>query len=275
MLDILNSLLNSVFGVLFFLFKKLDPFWGMLVISLVTGIVMLFVFKATSDQKGIKRAKNLVKGHFLAIRLYRDDIGLMFDTMKNIILSNLFYLSKSFRPMLFLLVPVSLILIQLGSRYEWRPFKVGETIIVSLNLADAGADVDLSRVELALPTGLKIDIPPVRINDPKEINWRMTALEPGEYDLTFKYDDRTVSKRLYVEGDLISIASNIGRSFSVTLMNPGEKSIPKPSFASAIAVRYPKRDFHLFGFEVHWLVAFFVLSLIAAFSFKGFLGVEV
>ncbi len=163
MLNILNYFFNIIFNVIFFPFKNMDPIWGMLVVSFVTGIVMLFVFKATSDQIGIKKAKNLVKGHFLAIRLYRDDITLMFVTMKNIIMSNLLYMKKSFRPMLFLIIPVGVILIHLGTRYEFRPFKVGETIIVSIRLDDKIQDLNLNNVVFELPDGLTSDMPPVRI----------------------------------------------------------------------------------------------------------------
>lgn len=276
MLDIFNSIVNTIFGLFFLPFKNASPLWGMLVVSFITGIVMLFVFKATSDQLGIRKAKNLVKGHFLAIRLYRDDIALMFDTMKNILLSNLLYMKKSLRPMLFLLAPVAIILVQLGSRYEFRPFKVGETIVVSLRLAHGSDDVNLNQVELALPSGLTVDMPPVRIDALNEVNWRVKAVQAGEYDLTFKYEGLAVTKRVYVKDALLPIAPQIGQdNVAVTLMNPAEPSLPASSFASGISVVYPRRDSEFFGFHLHWLMAFFVFSLIAAFSFKGFLGVEV
>jgi hypothetical protein len=276
MLDTVNGLFNAIFSLLLWPFKNLHPIWGMLVISFVTGIAMLFIFKATSDQSGIKRAKNLVKGHFLAIRLYGDDIGMMFDTMKNIVLSNLLYMKKSLRPMLFLLVPVGIILIQLGSRYEFRPFQVGETIVVALQVDDLERKVKLSDVHLEVPAGLTTDMPPVRIDQLREVNWRIKAEKPGTYRLVFKYNGQTVEKRLEVVKALVAVAPSVTRaSFFTTLLNPAETSISEAAFASMISVLYPKRDLMFWGCNLHWLVAFFGFSIVAAFSFKGVLGVEV
>ncbi len=246
----------------------------MLVISVVTGVAMLVIFKATSDQNAIKRAKNLVKGHFLAIRLYKDDIGLMVDTMKNIIVSNLLYMKQSLRPMLFLLVPVGIILIQLGVRYEFRPLKVGEAVVVSLRVEDAA--VELADVRLDLPEGLELNIPPVRVEQLREINWRLKATQSGVFNLAFKHGDHVVDKRLQVVDALAPVTAQVAKhDIGVTIMNPAESSLGEASFASLVSISYPVRDFELWGFSLHWLVAFFVISLIAAFGFKGMLGVEV
>ena len=276
MINFINSIFNLIFGLLFLPFQNASPIWGVLILSAITGVLMLFVYKATSDQAGIKQAKNRVKGHFLAIRLYRDDISIMFDTMKNIILSNLAYMRKSLRPMLFLSIPIGIVLVQLGTRYEFRPFKVGETIVLSLGLADVTPNMDLARVELDLPEGLVVDMPPVRIVDLREVNWRIKAEKAGTYEIAFRYGKDEVTKTLHVVDKLVPISSTRAQNdLAVSLMNPHESTLDGSSFASAVSVFYPSRGLDLFGIESHWLVAFFVFSLIAAFSLKGALGVEV
>jgi uncharacterized membrane protein (DUF106 family) len=274
MFDIINSLFSGIFNFLFFPFKNLNPVWGMLVISLVASVVILLILKATSDQAGIKRAKNLMKGHFLAFRLYRDDIGLMLDTFKNMLLSNLLYLRKSFKPILFFIVPVVTIIIQLGVRYEYRPFRVGEPIVVTLQTDDLAEKVALSRVELELPEGLTSEIPPVRIEQLREINWRLHAEKPGVYDLVFKYNGSVISKRIEVEQPLVAVSQTLEQPSYSTLINPAEKSLPAANFASAVSVLYPKRDFSVIGINLHWLVAFFVFSFVMAFGLKGVFDVE-
>jgi uncharacterized membrane protein (DUF106 family) len=276
MIDFLHSIFNSVFGLLFLPFRDTNPIWGVLIISAITGVLMLFIYKATSDQAGIKQSKNRVKGHFLAIRLYRDDISVMFDTMKNIILSNLAYMRKSLRPMLFLSVPIGVILVQLGSRYEFRPFEVGETIVLSLQLDDTVEDVDFSKIEIELPDGLELDMHPVRIADLREINWRLIAKKSGTFQLRFRFQGSEATKTVQVVDSLVPVASARAQNdLSVSLMNPHEATLGEGEFASMISVGYPKRQFEVMGTETHWLVAFFVFSLIAAFSLKGVLGVEV
>jgi len=273
-MNIVNSIISALFGILFLPFQGLAPVWGMLAVSFITGILMLLVFKATSDQKGIKRAKNLVKGHFLATRLYKDDISVMFETIGNIIKSNLAYMQKSLRPMLVMMLPVGAVLIQLGVRYEFRPLQINETSVVSLSVDDAS--VKLQDVTLELPEGVTLDMPPVRIEPLREISWRIRAKKQGRYKLIFRYEKNIIEKELQVSESLIPLAAAISSNdIGTAVMNPSEKSIPEHTFASMVSIAYPQREFQAFGFSGHWLVAFFVFSLVAAFGFKGFFGVEV
>ena len=182
-METLNRILNFLFDGMLRLFAGLDPAFGLLAISVITGILMLMVFRYTSDQKGIKKSKNLVKAHFLAIRLYKDDISQMLTTIKNIIVSNLLYMSKSIKPMLFMLIPVGLVLIQLDSRYEHRPFKVGESTIVTVRLGSVSSDLQaLSNLSLSAPDGIKIETPVVRIPGKSEACWRIRMEKEGSYD---------------------------------------------------------------------------------------------
>ena len=274
-MEIISTILNSFFGFLFYPFKTLDPVWGMLFVSFATGIVMLLIFKATSDQAGIKTAKNKVRGHFLAIRLYRDDLGLMFGTVKNLFICNFLYLKKAFRPMLFLIIPVGIILLHLAGRYEKRPFQIGETTVLSLRLTENTAWEQLKKVEIDVPDGLKLETPPVRIVQRSEISWRIRIEEQGEYWVAFKLDDHVVKKKIVVNEILLPLDSKVTQSsFSTLLSNTDESSLPEPGPFLTIEMAYPKREFDMFGFELHWLLSFFLLSLISGFAFKRFLRVE-
>jgi len=274
-MDIFNSIINFIFNILFLPFKNLDPVWGMIVISFLTGIVMLLIFKVTSDQKGIKRAKDLVKAHFLAIRLYRDDISLMFETMRNILASNVGYIKQSMRPMLFLIVPVALILVQLGVRYEFRPLQVGESTVLTLRLQDNATLDDLKNVELDLPDGLTLAAPPVRIETLQEISWRIEAGKTGVYDVGIRLGDKRVEKRIHVVAELVQVTPRVANDLTTPLMFPGERTLDNTTFAAAISLNYPRRDFTFFGLEIHWLIVFFVLSVVFGFAFKNVMGVEV
>jgi len=274
-MEIISTILNSFFGFLFSPFKTLDPVWGMLFVSFATGIVMLLIFKATSDQAGIKTAKNKVRGHFLAIRLYRDDLGLMFGTVRNLLISNFLYLKKAFRPMLFLMIPVGIILLHLAGRYEKRPFQIGETTVLSLRLTENTSWEQLKKVEIDVPDGIKLETLPVRIVQLSEISWRIRVEEQGEYWVAFKLADHVVKKKIVVNEILLPLDSKVTRSsFSTLLANTDESSLPESGPFLAIEMTYPKREFDMFGFELHWLLSFFLLSLISGFAFKRFLRVE-
>lgn len=273
-MDLFNTVISAIFNLLFAPFKE-APVWGMVVVSIVTGIVMLYVYKITSDQARIKRAKNLVKAHFLAIRLYRDDLSLMLDTMKNILASNGYYIKQSIRPMLFLILPVGLILIQVGTRYEYRPLKPGETTLVTVRLNGYGSFDRLRQVELLLPEGVVMEAPPVRIEQLQEVTWRVRAEATGEHDLRVRVGEQTVRKGLLVLNAVTPVSVEIASdSFLTTLLNPSEASLSDASPVRSVGIGYPKRDFEFLGANLHWLIPFLVLSILAGFAFKRLMGVE-
>ena len=275
-MDIINRIFDTVFDVIFAPFVEIDTIWGMLAVSFFFFFLMLLIFKATSNQSGIKKAKNRVKAHFLAIRLYRDDIGLMFETMRNILASNGQYLKTSMRPMLFLIVPVALVLIHVGARYEYRPLEVGESTVVTAQLDKSVSEESLRAIDLILPEGLIVETDPVRVVQLREISWRIKAVKEGTYQIGFRGgDNRVITKQIVVKNALASLSPQVAKSnLAVTLLNPSEASLPDDSHFASIFVQYPVRTFELLGFASHWLVAFFLFSLLFAFSLKGFMRVE-
>ncbi|KPK36115.1 MAG: hypothetical protein AMK70_03465 [Nitrospira bacterium SG8_35_1] len=56
-MNFIFTAINSFFRLMFYPFENLTPVWGMIWISLVTGIVMLGIFRLTSNQRGIKKSK--------------------------------------------------------------------------------------------------------------------------------------------------------------------------------------------------------------------------
>ncbi len=50
------------------------PLLLVLAISIVIGLLMVIVFRYTSDQKAIGRAKDKLKAHLLAVRLFQDQL---------------------------------------------------------------------------------------------------------------------------------------------------------------------------------------------------------
>ena len=57
---------------------------------------------------------------------------------------------------------------------------------------------------------------------------------------------------------------------------PIERPLPAAAGIRSFEVRgWPRRELRVAGLAVHWLVGFFVVSLVAGFAVKGIFGVEV
>jgi len=273
-MDFFNHLMCAFFDVVCAPFKHLHPLWGLLALSVVTGVIMLLIFRLTSNQKGIQKVKNRIKAHFFEIRLFNDDLGLMLEAQKNILKANFTYMKYSLKPMLFLIVPVVLIMIQLSVRFDRHALNVGESAIVKLAFKDSASFEE--NVMLKVPEGVEIETPPLRMLEEKEIDWRIKAERRGTFDLEFELNSGIVTKRLVV-GDKVARLSvkRVSASLLQQLLYPAEKSIPEDVGVDHIEITYPAIDYIFLGLNIHWLVIFFVVSIAAGFMLKGFFRVEI
>jgi len=270
-----NFYLSHLFDLLLSPFKTVAPLWPLLIFSLVTGIIMLIIFRYTSNQKGIKEAKDKIRAYLYEIRLFKDDLGIQLSAQKNILIHNFRYMRHALKPMLFMIVPVVLILVQLEGWFGNRPLKLGESTIVSVNFSE-DYNNDLSGVTLQTDEGILVETPPLRIPTEREINWRVRANHIGEHVIRFNVSGTTFKKSLIVsDGQLTRVSRMIASGFWDNLLYPGEQPLAKNSPMNKIEVDYPSRSIEILGWHIHWLVAFLILSIAFGFAFKGLLKVEI
>jgi uncharacterized membrane protein (DUF106 family) len=280
---IFNSAFGKIFSLIFFPFRGMSPWVGMILISWLTALLMLFIFRFTSNQAGIRRVKNKIKAHLLELRLFKDSLRLSFKAQGNILRYNLKYISYSTKPLLVMIIPLVLILIQLNVWFGYEALTPGQETILKIKLAE-GYDPLETKLALEPSSGFKIQTPPLRIEEEREIDWRLQAREKGVHDLTFIVNGQRLTKKLAVTQKPLSKISTlkVRRSFVNELLNPGEPPFPKNSPIKAIEVKYPVKDMKLFGWGIpwllgipSWLIVYFVLSIILGFVFKGVFKVEI
>ncbi|MFH1680671.1 MAG: hypothetical protein ABIH26_08510 [Candidatus Eisenbacteria bacterium] len=264
---------TAAFDGLIGLFGRMNPMVGLLVVSVVTGVVMLVIFRYTSNQRAIARQKELIKAHILEIRLFKDDLRMQFAAQRRILVENLRYMRYAVAPMLVMLVPVLVILIQLDVRYARRPLLPGESTLLRVAVEEG---VDLSSMRLEAPDGVVVETEPIRIPDRGEVNWRIHAEKEGSFDLAIAAGPKRAVKRLEV-GNRLTKLSEVRDHAGVLAVwaRPAESPLPGESPFRALTITYPERDLRIWGIGAHWLLVFFVVSVVFGFAIKGFVGVEV
>ena len=90
-----------------------SPLAIVIVVSLVIGLVMVVLFGYTSDQKAIGIAKDQLKAHLLAVRLYRDQIPVVMGSYGKILRGTGRYLKLAFMPLLYVIIPITLLMVQI------------------------------------------------------------------------------------------------------------------------------------------------------------------
>jgi hypothetical protein len=177
-------------------------------------------------------------------------------------------------PLLVMIIPVSLILAQMGLWYQARPLSVSdEPVMVRLRLNESLQGFPSVRLEpsevFRKTTG------PVKIVTKKEVLWELKPLKKGVHELVFDVDGEKYTKQ-FVVGDgfmkvsLLRPGMNLGDLF----LHPLEKPFTKDSPVSSIEIAYPERDSKVCGTD-WWIFYFFICSMVFAFAFKPFLNVRI
>lgn len=237
---------------------------------------MLFIFHLTSNQEGIKKAKNKIKAHLLEIRLYKDSLEISLKAQGKILLTNLKYISHSTKPMLVMFIPVILILVQLNFWFGYESLKPGESVILKVKLEPEYSALDTA-ISIDASPAIQIETSPLRIEEDSEINWRFSAKEKGIHNLNILIKGQKITKKISVDQRALSKISPLKyqSNFFKQLFYPAEAPIGKEFPVKSVEVTYPERRMNFLGLGVHWLIAYFALSIIFGFAFKGVFKVEI
>jgi hypothetical protein len=267
-----NRLLTGLFDLFFRPFLGLAPIWGLLAISAVTGVLMLWIFGKVSNQQAIGAVRDRIRGHLLGMRIFGDEPSLLLVLLGRSLRATATYMKHALLPMLVMLVPVALILVQLNLRFAARPLEPGERTVLTVTLRDPpGA----APVELEAPRGVLVETPGVRVASLREVSWRIRAEQPGEYRLLVHAGDAQTAKRLRVGPEWGNVSPlRTARGLDL-LLYPGEPPIEAGGPVESVRLSYDSLPIRLFGFQVNWLVTFFIASIACGFALRKRLGVEI
>jgi hypothetical protein len=173
-------------------------------------------------------------------------------------------------------IPVVLILIQLNFWFAYASLEPNEPVLLKIELEESIDPLETD-IRLQPATGLTIETPPLRIEEEGEVDWRISFTEAGVHTLDIVVGSEHLSKTVTVAGRPLSPISprRVEKRFWDELNNPIEPPLDKASAVSRIEVTYPTSGLPFLGLNIHWLIAFFLLSVIIGFSLKGLFKVEI
>lgn len=275
-ISIFNAVCTFLFGLVYSAVKWLGPFWSLVVISLLGGVFMVWLFGKVSNQEKIKSTRSRMSAELIGLRLFKDDLRVFFRIQWDILVWTLRYFKYSLIPMAIIMVPVITILTQLNLHYAARPLEVGEQTLVKVKLNDKDLLSRNPEITLNAGDGLVVETQGIRIPETGEIAWRVRGATPGKYDMEVGIGDEKVSKQLSVGGRREGVSTlRSGEGWLTNYLYPGEPPIPGQSAVKSIEVMYPELDISIFGWSMNWLILFFVLSMVFGFALKDTLGVSI
>jgi hypothetical protein len=276
-------------------------------ISVVTSVLALLVWKYASNQKGITRAKDLIKANFYAMVLFGDSLGVLLSSILKTFGWIFVYLARQTVPLAIMMIPILPVLVQVDHLYSFSPVVVDATgqdpaaevevvavLAENVNLFDTEATLTATGGVGAATKAVRIPFPQHPKSDweqapligeylrerrldedppPPEVHWRVKGLQAGEYELQVTVGDTTATKRIVVadeatKDDLAMVArKRHAGAFGDSFEYPGETVLTGP--VQSIEVFYPRRARWWM-----WALIFMIETIIVAFALKGPFNVD-
>lgn len=271
-MDALNLILTRAFDLCLAPFSGMAAMWGVAVVSVVSGIVLLLIFGKTSNQRKIRQLKDKMKGHMLEMWIFRDSAAVVLKAQGRVFWNLARYTACFLPSFVIVLVPVLLIMIQLQARYGYAPLRPGESAFLSL-LYTKPVSADAMSVDLTAPDGVTVETPALRIPESREVDFRIRADKAGQHRIVATVGGERFAKIVCVGNADRAMSPVRSSRMLARLLYPAEPGLPSGSLES-ITVRYRAARMTLWGLSFHWVWPFLILSLAAGFALKGVFRVE-
>ena len=135
--NFLDPVLNLIFGPLL----KLDPFWAILILSFVISLVIVVIYKWTTDQNLMKQLKDEIKEFQKQMKTLKEDPKKMMAVQKQATQTNMKYMMHSLKPTLITFIPIIIIFGWLTANLAYDPILPNQefSVIMSLEKGTSGS----------------------------------------------------------------------------------------------------------------------------------------
>jgi len=269
-----NRLVSAGFDLLLRPLEPLPVLVSLTVVSLLTAVLVLVIFRASSNQVAIAAVKRQIHAGFFEIRLLNDDLRAMLVAVRDILRHNATYLRLSLVPLLLTAIPVLVIVLQLECRFGYHGAAPGRPVLVTAELKSRDLSpppATISGSGLRADTATAVWFPALH-----EAVWRVVPNAPGDYSMEVRIGGEVYAKTLHV-------STGLGRSSPLRpsprlgdqILHPCEPPLPEDAPLAAIRVAYPVRELDVFGWHLHWTVVYFLESIVFALLLRTPMRVHV
>lgn len=275
MMSLLNRLLNAAVDLMLRPFGGESAWPALIVASLMTAVVLVGLFRITSNQEAILRTRNKFLARTLELLLFQHDLRVSLSACGRILAANGAYLWQFMKPMAVGLIPLVLIFVQLECWFDRRPLKVGEPAVLTVEL-DPSHPVMTTPAEVTLAETARLDSPPVRSPARNEIAWRIVAAESGDGWAELKVADVAERKSLIVGDRLTRLSPRREQAgFVRELFSPSEPPLATNSPVRRMEISYPHRDIELGLTKIPWIVSAVLLMMAFSLIIGQIFGVRI
>jgi hypothetical protein len=248
---------------------------SLVIVSAIAGVVMMLLFKLTSNPDAIRRAKRRMQAQLLALRLFGDEPVLVWRAQGRLLTANLRYMGVMLVPIAAAAIPFLLVYPHLEALYGRATLPVGSATVLTLRMQHPLSQ-PLLEPHLEMPPGLQVETPGVRIPDAGkgagEISWLLRAVGPVSEPVRIHVGDMEVTKTVQVGSGHGYVDETRPAGMLRWLQDPGEAPIGSAGI-EAVHVMYGSQRLSALSFEWPWEAWLIVISMVTALLVKNRLGV--
>ena len=240
---VFERLLDPVFNPLL----SLGPFWALFIISFVISLVIVVIYKYTTDQTLMKSLKDEMKEFQKEIKELKEHPEQAMKVQKKAMQTNMKYMMQSFKSTIYTFVPIIILFGWLNANLTHLPIMPGEEFSVSA-LFDKGVE---GEAEIMYPEALTLQSDAIKQIESGKIDWALSG-PAGEYTLGVKYGERSYVKNLLIDEKQYE---------KVEQKYKGDVKLIKIN-------NEPLKVINLFGWKMGWLMSYIVFSLVFSIALR-------
>ncbi len=249
-------------------FDWLGPFWGLTILSLLSGVFMLWVVGKTTPQARVERSRNRMDSAIYEIRLFLDSPKWVFIALGRLLSQSLLYIAYMMPAFVILALPLTFMYLGLETRHGMEPIAVNQPFVISVDLE---AGVDGSAVQYSTSEGLEITAEPLYVADGPSLYLRGQLKTPTSESITFDVGGETTKK--LIVGDPAAQQMAPDRASGLDLFISYGPEADLGGSITGIAVSHEMKDSEYLGIGMPWWFWWLFLMMVAAFGLKKRLGV--
>lgn len=183
------SFLDAIFNPLL----KLPIFWGIFVLSFLIALLIIIIYKFTTNQNLMKQLKEEMKEFQKQMKELKQHPEEMMKIQKKSMKTNMKYMSHSMRSTLITFIPIILIFGWMNAHFAYEPILPGQEFTTTAVFKEGEG----KEIELIVPEGISIEGYAVKEVEDSSVMWILKGSE-GEYLLEYKFDRETHTREVLI-----------------------------------------------------------------------------
>jgi len=237
----LNPALDFLFGWLL----NLGSFWALLILSFIISVVIVVIYKYTTNQQMMKQLKEEMKECQKQAKELKQHPEKALEAQKKAMQCNMKYMSHSMKSTLITFLPIIIIFGWMNAHLAFEPIMPGQQFSMLVNLEKGSAGV----VDASVPDGILLVGNKTAEIANNQALFAMKAEKEGSYLIEFDADNQTYTKELLVTKE---------RAYS-----PQVQLYKNQPPVKSIAIGYtPVKVIKLGFLNLSWLWSYIIFSIV-------------